>query len=822
MTDESASLPTSPEGSEPPRRRASNRLLGRILPLVVAVSVLIAVVLVVPWLLPKDEPEPHAEDTIPPIPPISSSQEPVTLPTPSPAPSPAPAPEPESNFKSGIAKLWELDLRAALPDLKNPRIRLDENAGFQMNSFSQGPLVVGNTWVVLVSDEGESKTTKLLVGISAATGEVLWRMASNRNGDCDVLPTVPALVCAEHSGAVFMVSESGNRTDIATLPAKEGASGSGYHVGVDAWVGGLVVQAAAYGGEMTHLFGLDASGALAWKEEIAGENNGSLEIAGDAFLVRSTAEGGNTQVLSASTGQVLAASRSGISLLGPKLLRSSGGIELTESGEGRFEVMNSESREYEYVSRPDGTGILVRASEEGPQVCRDQTTSSCLAVPGLNEKWGGDVLLRRGMGFSLVNIDGVSNVLIRPHKDNSNRSPVMRTYAVMPLDFSKAPAHVQVLQDQGKSWGVSDGFNSISVGNRETGELVVTDQGTGAELGMQASEGWRPIPRMPENRLLLGRAADPSEYAEKVNTLSAWGPSEELRPWALSGETPARPTQVESCPDGQKDLAWGEFDGGWVLVCGSDLGSAKTLVANIDGTRYVAEKPVLKQGIDLRFEGVTADGTTFGISHSPGTIAKKDPEGRLLEQRRLGSVWFAARNGLQPREGAFGIKRPEATAEGQLRYLEQLIRSGSSDAIDYFETSHKISDCEELKHSSDSEIYRRRIEKMRDAGMRRTELFAAIDAAPVDQIPDGLKLRNRLMNALGWSVVAANGHAELGWRLFSKGCSADETGSIFLGETVMADLRGISAMRATDHFVEYWNTNFAGNHGAERLAGGIW
>lgn len=61
-------------------------------------------------------------------------------------------------------------------------------------------------------------------------------------------------------------------------------------------------------------------------------------------------------------------------------------------------------------------------------------------------------------------------------------------------------------------------------------ELVVTDRGTGVELGMQASESWRPIPRMPENRLLLGRMADSSEYAEKANTLSAWGPSEELRP----------------------------------------------------------------------------------------------------------------------------------------------------------------------------------------------------------------------------------------------------------------------------------------------------
>lgn len=54
--------------------------------------------------------------------------------------------------------------------------------------------------------------------------------------------------------------------------------------------------------------------------------------------------------------------------------------------------------------------------------------------------------------------------------------------------------------------------------------------GHGVELGMQASESWRPIPRMPENRLLLGRMADSSEYAEKANTLSAWGPSEELRP----------------------------------------------------------------------------------------------------------------------------------------------------------------------------------------------------------------------------------------------------------------------------------------------------
>ena len=61
-------------------------------------------------------------------------------------------------------------------------------------------------------------------------------------------------------------------------------------------------------------------------------------------------------------------------------------------------------------------------------------------------------------------------------------------------------------------------------------ELVVTDRGTGVELGMQASESRRPIPRMPENRLLLGRMADSSEYAEKANTLSAWGPSEELRP----------------------------------------------------------------------------------------------------------------------------------------------------------------------------------------------------------------------------------------------------------------------------------------------------
>ena len=78
--------------------------------------------------------------------------------------------------------------------------------------------------------------------------------------------------------------------------------------------------------------------------------------------------------------------------------------------------------------------------------------------------------------------------------------------------------------------GVSDGFSSIVIGKRSSDEVRSQYVGSGDVVDISVGDGgdWYPVPRMPENRILLGRNEKVGEVRGETH-LAAWGPPERPR-----------------------------------------------------------------------------------------------------------------------------------------------------------------------------------------------------------------------------------------------------------------------------------------------------
>ena len=221
--------------------------------------------------------------------------------------------------------------------------------------------------------------------------------------------------------------------------------------------------------------------------------------------------------------------------IGPRTLDGRSNPSLTEAGEGNFEIVDTSKTDYEYVSWPNGVGILARAGEEGAagaeghwrekrsiSLCNGQIASSCRSVPGLEGIRGEAYGVRWPR---LVNVDGKAHVMALPknEEETSNLS-----YTVAPVDVSHETSKGElgfIIGDE-EVMGVSDGFNSIVVGKSSSDGIRAQYVGSGDMFDISVGDGgdWYPVPRMPGNRILLGRSEKVGEVRGETH-LAAWGPA---------------------------------------------------------------------------------------------------------------------------------------------------------------------------------------------------------------------------------------------------------------------------------------------------------
>lgn len=482
----------------------------------------------------------------------SSTGSSATLSTPSVVPSFKPVQDSGGSFKNGAKKLWELDVTAAFPDLKEPRLCLaknpyelpvtDESNALITGPLHKGPLVIGDIWVIWVSGCHYLETGKL-AGISAKTGEVAWSLDAHSWWSCDALPDVPKIVCVDREGYVFTLDEAGTREDVTKFSGKSDKAEDAVWTGlVDSWAGGAVAVFSDKGDPATsHLLGLNGKGEELWREEFSGKYGfgpsgfGPLEVNGDVFRIRTDAWSGTwrtEQLRSAKTGEVLAtaAQYSHQFNVGSKVLNTEVNPRLTESGEGRFEKVDTTKNNYQYPSWPDGSGVLMQVRPEEPPLpgdgttrsvkfllCGDQTTASCLEVPGAKEAYDPPQL-----GYQMVYVEGVPNVMVMRTTHSS------QGYLLAPVDFGREASVHDLALDLAQGYGVSHGFNSIFAGRKASGEISIQEIGSGERFDVSTGDNgdWYPVPNMPENRLLLskGEKDEHGERKGKETHLAAWAP----------------------------------------------------------------------------------------------------------------------------------------------------------------------------------------------------------------------------------------------------------------------------------------------------------
>ena len=543
----------TPEKQRNPEAGVNRRLFGwrpGWIILAVTAALVVAGGAVIPGLLNRSAPESER-----------SSSTPLALPT------FTPLQDPGTSFTNGARKLWELDLVAAFPDYKEPRICYDWSKTPQHDGntlrggpLDDGPLVIGDVWVVWVVDNRMCDATDLgangsrLAGVSAGTGEVVWSLDADSKWSCDTLPSAPRIICTDLAGTIFTLDEAGTRSDLITFPRESaGEDGGSTEPGrVASWADGVVVVIPGGKGNGAHLLGLDGTGGEVWRDELPGGYSlgwevGYLGVTGDVFTIWEYSNDAGTErkeptekLRSARNGEVLATRENPVTSpypihVGPRTLDGRSNPSLAEAGEGSFEIVDTSKTDYEYVSWPDGVGILIRAGEEGAaspegrwtkrrnlSLCNEQTASSCRTVPGLEGISGKAYGVRWPR---LVNVDGKAHVMTS--FKNEEETPNLG-YAVAPVDFSHEASKGEfgfTIGDE-EVMGVSDGFNSIVVGKRSSDEVRGQYVGSGDVVDISVGDGgdWYPVPRMPGNRILLGRSEKVGEVRGETH-LAAWGPA---------------------------------------------------------------------------------------------------------------------------------------------------------------------------------------------------------------------------------------------------------------------------------------------------------
>lgn len=268
----------------------------------------------------------------------------------------------------------------------------------------------------------------------------------------------------------------------------------------------------------------------------------------------------------------------------------------------------------------------------------------------------------------------------------------------------------------------------------------------------------------------------------------------------------AAPSYIPSCEAGLDMLAWAEFTDGWVCVCGTLPNAAASMVGETASGAIQVDDVTFDENLG-RYSGSRSDGSIVWLDHTPATFGIRSSTGVVSTQTSVESLFFAGigEGGEAQGVGAFDVTAPEHTAEDQVRYFSEILRRSEEARASLSPAVIAVRTCENTDGDYSDEIAT--ITTVRD---NRSELLAAIHAAPVDLIPEGTALVSELSTALAASYNADVAFLAWAQDVHDYGCGAGD-------ESPGTDYSN-DAGAAKEAFAARWNSIIAPAFGVATVA----
>ncbi len=287
------------------------------------------------------------------------------------------------------------------------------------------------------------------------------------------------------------------------------------------------------------------------------------------------------------------------------------------------------------------------------------------------------------------------------------------------------------------------------------------------------------------------------------------------------------PSFVPACPGDTVLLAWMELEDGWIVVCGYDAltptyvayqpGDAGTPRFSLGATKPDSEKArssVTWDPSTSRYVATMADGSLLTLDYKIGTATLRDGATQTAVNEQLRFVRYVfVPMGTQVRgiedaaaeSGAFDVKAPESTAEDQVRYMIEVLEKAYEGRAMLKDALPKLAGC-----TAGPGGYSDTVAAMKAVRDNRAELLQALDAMPVDKIPEGKQLLADLTEAITLSHQANGEYVAWAEAANASGCA-----------TLSA--AGKNAADASDapkeRFASRWNSVIAPKFGVRSFDG---
>lgn len=235
------------------------------------------------------------------------------------------------------------------------------------------------------------------------------------------------------------------------------------------------------------------------------------------------------------------------------------------------------------------------------------------------------------------------------------------------------------------------------------------------------------------------------------------------------------PAGIPDCPDESILLAWAELPNGWVLVCGISQDEPTLWISSIDGQEYRSESVTYTAAASSATQvGGAAYQADLGakgdtqLTFSPATFSMTDGSDAIAAQSAVLIVFFVDLGYSAPAEGsgAFDLDAPADTADDQVRYLAELLETSYEGRAQLQGAVAAIETC------SSPAAVKQGVKEVEDVRDNRAYLLSALASAPVDQVPDGVRLLNELVKSIQYSYEADLAYLQWGEQVRDRGCGS--------------------------------------------------
>ena len=258
---------------------------------------------------------------------------------------------------------------------------------------------------------------------------------------------------------------------------------------------------------------------------------------------------------------------------------------------------------------------------------------------------------------------------------------------------------------------------------------------------------------------------------------------------------PKAPAVTQACPVNTWPISLSTWNGGWLLVCGTDS-STPTWLGYSDGTNTGTTTDVTATGSS--YCG-TIDAGQVCANAAPAMVTLT-PQSGNPQQFPVDSNYFPSSGGGGAGQGtgSYGVQVPQQTAADQARYLEQVLQASAQTRASLKATLQDLNN----KVATPADIA-----NLQSVANARQQQIAAIDGAPVTAIPDGDALVAELRQALVVSQQTDQLYVTWGQQIANQDwAGANATIDQWRGPATQSD-------QLKQTFVDNWNTTIAPTYG---------